>query len=103
MRRFFLKLRRRRTLERELESELAFHREMAEAGRNSIPLGNTSRIKEASGDPWRFTLLETSWRDLGYGVRGLRRSPTLALIAILSLALGIGSTTAIFSIVNTVL
>jgi len=103
MRRFLLKLSRRRTLERELEAELAFHREMAEAGGNSIPLGNALRIKEASGDPWRFTLLESLWRDVVYGVRGLCRSPMLVLIAVLAVALGIGSTTAVFSLVNAVL
>src|SRR5579863_2112752 len=61
VRRFFLKAARRRTLDRELEAELAFHREMAEAGGNTLPLGSAARIKEASGDPWRFTLLESLW------------------------------------------
>jgi putative ABC transport system permease protein len=103
MQRFFRKLSRRRTLERELEDELAFHREMAEAGGNSTPLGNLLRIKEASGDPWRFTLLESLWRDAVYGVRGLSRTPMLALIAVLAVALGVGSTTAVFSLVNAVL
>ena len=103
MRRLFLKLSRRRTLDRELEAELAFHREMAQAGGSSIPLGSTLQIKEASGDPWRFTLLESLWRDVVYGVRGLSRSPVLVLIAVLAAALGMGSTTAVFSLVNAVL
>ncbi len=102
VRRFFLKVSRRRTLERELEAELAFHREMAAANGNPIPLGNITLIKETSGDPWRFTLLETFWRDVVYAARGLSRSPSLLAIAVLSLAIGIGSTTAIFSIVNAV-
>jgi putative ABC transport system permease protein len=103
VRRFFLKLPRRRNLERELDEELAFHREMAEASGNSIPLGSISRIKETSGDPWRFTLLETFWRDVAYGSRGLCRSPALMFLAVISLALGIGSNIAVFSVVNAVL
>jgi hypothetical protein len=103
MRRFFLKLRRRRNLDRELEAELAFHREMAQAAGNTIPLGNTLLIKETSGDPWRFTFIESLWRDVVYGIRGLLRNPTLVVIAVISLALGIGSSTAVFSIVNAVL
>ncbi len=98
MRRFFLKLSRRRRLDRELEAELAFHREMAEASGNPIPLGNTSRIKEASSDLWHFTSLENLWRDFVYGARGLRRNPALVITAVLSLALGIGANTAIFSL-----
>jgi putative ABC transport system permease protein len=103
VRRFFLKAARRRTLEKELDAELAFHREMAEAGGNCIPLGSASRIKEASGDPWRFGLLESLWLDVVYSVRGLRRCPALVLLAVLAVTLGIGSATAVFSIVNTVL
>jgi putative ABC transport system permease protein len=93
---------RRRNLERELDEELTFHREMAEASGNSIPLGNISRIKEASGDPWRFALLETVWRNVVYGSRDLCRNPALTCLAVISLALGIGSHVAVFSVVNTV-
>jgi hypothetical protein len=103
VRRFFLKLSRRRNLERELDEELTFHREMAEASGNSIPLGSIPRIKEASGDPWQFTLLKTFWRDVGYGSRGLCRTPVLTCLAVMSLALGIGSNVAVFSVVNAVL
>ena len=103
MPRLFRKLFRRRTLDRELEAELAFHRQMAEAAGNSIPLGNSLRIREASGEPWRFTFLESLWTDAVYGFRGLRRNPILTLTAIVAVALGIGSTTAVFSLVNAVL
>src|SRR5579871_655145 len=103
VRRFFLKAIRRRTLEQELEAELAFHREMAAAGGNPIPLGSAVRIKEASGDPWRFLFLESVWGDVVDSVRGLRRSPMLVLLAVLAVTLAIGSATAVYSIVNAVL
>jgi len=98
MRGFFLKLLRRRLLHRDLEQELAFHREMAAANGNPIPFGNTAVIKEESLELWRFTFLENLWRDFVYGARGLRRSPALVLSAVLSLALGIGVNATIFSL-----
>jgi len=92
MRHFFLKLFRRRKLEQDLETELAFHREM---GGN---LGNTTLIKEQAFDLWRFTTLENLWRDVVYGIRGLRRHPSLVATALISLTLGIGANTALFSL-----
>jgi hypothetical protein len=73
--RLFLKLFRRRSLERDLETELAFHREMSAAGGNPIPLGNAGLIKEQAFDLWRFNRIENLWRDLVYAIRGLRKSP----------------------------
>ena len=46
MRRLFLKLFRRRSMERDVETELAFHRDMAAAHGNPIPLGNTTAVRE---------------------------------------------------------
>ncbi len=98
MRNLFFQLTRRRSLERDLEAELAFHREMAAAGGNPVPLGNAASILEQSRDFWRFTFFENLWRDLVYGARGLRRNSTLVAAAVLSLALGIGANAAIFSL-----
>lgn len=101
--RFFLKLVRRGRLQQDLETELAFHREMSGAHQNPIRLGNASRIKEQALDLWRFNFLENLWRDLIYAARGLRRSPALLVCALLSLGLGIGANTAIFELLDAVL
>ncbi len=102
MHRFFLKLMRRRNLQKDLETELAFHREMAGSHEDHIPLGNTAAIKESARDLWRFNLIENLWRDLIYAARGLRRSPALLICALLSLGLGIGANTAIFQLLDAV-
>ena len=58
MRRLFLKLFRRRRLQQDLETELAFHRAMSGEHHNPIPLGNETVIKEQAFDLWRFNFIE---------------------------------------------
>ena len=98
MPRFLRKLVRRRRLEQDLEAELALHRELSQTHDNPIPLGNLTRIAEGCRDQWRFQFIENFWRDAVYAACGLRRSPTLLVTAVLSLALGIGANAIMFSL-----
>jgi putative ABC transport system permease protein len=65
--------------------------------------GNRARVRERAYTAWQFPSFETTLQDIRYGIRGIFRAPAFALIVILTLAVGVGANTAIFSAVYTVL
>ena len=86
----------------EIQEELEFHLAM-DAARGQTPraarmrLGNLTRIEEETRAAGIFEWLDSAWQDARYGLRQLRKAPALAAAVVLSIAIGVGANTAIFT------
>jgi predicted permease len=106
----------RRRFQSELDEEMRLHLElrrdqqvasgMSEDEASTAALrrfGNTTRVKERSHMAWGWNWLETFLQDIGYGLRSMLRTPAITVVALTSLALGIGANTAIFSFLDAIM
>ena len=106
----------RERFDREMEEEMRLHRELraremqadgasAEEARYAAQrrFGNTLRLREEIRQAWGWRWIDELRQDLRYSVRMLRKSPVFTLVVVMTLGLGIGATTAVFSVVDRIL
>jgi hypothetical protein len=91
-------------IEKQTEANVAAGMAPDEAHRQAmIVFGGIERAREACHEQRPLSFFETAFYDVRYGLRGFRRNPMFAVTAILTLAIGIGTTTAVFSVVDRIL
>jgi putative ABC transport system permease protein len=116
IRRFRMLFSRRERFDRDMEEEMRLHRDLrtrefelsgasAEEARYAAQkkFGSTLRLREEIHRAWGRTWIDNLGQDIRYGLRMLRKSPIFTLVVVMTLSLGIGVTTAVFSVVDRIL